>query len=149
MSDFSTIYDGWVSRIGTTLLPNHKRLPNPYDIAENNEIYLAQGWGLSVGPSGVNTQRFVCNKRSLQVTLQLSITRKFYAVEHDATKKASVDKQLMADFEAVFDDAHANNLGLDSNLTVVSGFFGIQNVKPEKDLFRALIANLAVEYFRQ
>lgn len=147
--NFSTIYDAYVTRIGT-LLPDHKRLPNPYAIDENNELYLAKGWGLAVGPSVENTQRFVCAKKSLRVTLQLSITRKFYAVEHDAAKKADCDKLLMADFEEILDDAHANNLGVATdNLTIATSALGINNVKPDKDLFRYLTVIITVEYFRQ
>lgn len=150
MTNGADIFDGIVTRMAL-LLPaasGYKRLPNPYELNENNGRILEQGWGLALTPGGENTARFSCATRSMRVTFQLALTRKFYALEHDAPAKANVDKLLLTDFETVFDDSWKNSLGVDG-LNVTSGFAGIQPVFVDKDLYRALLMNMTVEYFRQ
>lgn len=150
MTDASTIFAGLITRFGT-LYPgasSYARIPNPYDLATNNGNILKQGWGLSVAPGVVNTSRFVCATRSLQIGFQLSLTRRYYAVEHDSAGKSDCDVALLTDFETFIDDLHKNNLAVDG-LSITSGAFGIQNVFAEQAPYRALIANFTVEYFRR
>lgn len=147
MTNAADIFDALVTRIGTTLLSAHHRLPNPYELAENNGRLLEKGWGLAVSPGGENTSRFICATRSVRIQFQIVLTRRFYATENDASAKASADKLLLTDFETIIDDSHQNNMNV-SGLNVVSGFFGIQSVNADQDLYRALICNMTVEYFR-
>lgn len=147
MTNGADIFDAIVTRMAT-LLPSHHRIPNPYELSENNGRILEQGWGLGISPGGENTNRFSCATRSLRVTFQLSITRKFYATEHDAAAKAYADKLLLTDFETVLDDSWKNNMGL-AGLQLTPGFIGIVSIFTDKDLYRSLNSNLTVEYFRQ
>ena len=151
MTDIATIFAGLVTRLGGTLYlasAGYKRIPNPYDLPKNNGRILEQGWGLSVAPGIVNTSRFVCSTRSIQVQFQLSLTRRYYAVEHDSVGKADSDIALLGDFETFIDDSHKNNLAV-AGLAITSGAFGIQNVFAEDAPYRALISNFTVEYFRR
>ena len=148
MSDMATLFPLLVTRFAG-LYPAHMRIPDPYDLPKNNGQILAQGWGISVTPGVENTGRFVCATRTIRVAFNLSLTRRYYAVEHDATKKALVDIQLLTDFETFIDDLHKNNLNLASTLALSPGAFGIQNVFAEDAPYRALIANFTVEYFRR
>lgn len=142
------VFDSLVTAI-QILLPNHKRIPNPFELSENNGRILEQGWGLAIAPGGENTGRFSCAQRSLRVTFTLAITRKFYATEHDAAAKAVADKLLLTDFETVLDDSWKNNLSLAGSLQLTPGFAGIQSIFADKDLYRAMNVTLTVEYFRQ
>lgn len=148
MTDIATVFAGLVTRFGGTLFTSHLRIPNPYDLAKNNGQILRQGWGLAVSPGTINTSRFICETRSVQVAFQLALTRSALAVEHDAVGKAACDIALLTDFETFIDDGHKNDFEVDG-LSLVSGAFGIQNVFAEDAPYRALLCNFTVEYFRR
>lgn len=147
MTNGADIFDGIVTRLAT-VLPSHKRLPNPYDLNENIGQLLEQGWGLGISPGGENTHRFSCTTRSLQVTFQIAITRKYIALENDAAAKALADKNLLSDFEAILDDSWKSNFGLDNVMNLVPGFSGIQTVFANKDQYRCALVTMTVEYSR-
>jgi hypothetical protein len=153
MTNIATIYGQMISRLGGTLFltsAGHARIPDPYDLPRNNGQILKQGWGLAISPGLVNTNRFICATRSISAGFSLHLTRRYYATEHDAVKKAAVDTALLTDFEAFIDDAWKNNLGIDSESTVaVAGAFGVQSIFAEDAPYRVLTANFTVEYFRR
>lgn len=146
MTDFATIYDAVVTRLGT-LLPGHRRLIDAYELDVNPGSHLEKGWGLAIA-GGDNTQRFLSSTRSVAIALQVKITRRIYSVGGDALGAAAVDKLLIADFQTILDDAHQGNFGV--RATVATGFGGVENIGFEKpDLFRAITINVNVEYIRQ
>jgi hypothetical protein len=145
---FSTIYDALITRL-TALLPNHARLPNAYRLEENNERMLEQGWALAIAPAGTNTARHLSSGGgSISVGFQLALTRKAFATEANAAAFATTDKDLLADFQTVFDDSNNNNLGIDGTGVLVNGYSGVVPVDAERGTFRALLVNISVEYFR-
>jgi hypothetical protein len=145
-ANFTAAYDLIVARIAT-LLPTHLRLPDAYDLDQNPDQYLAKGWGLAVGPGGVNTQRFTGNKRSTEITFRLSITRKVYALDLDPVKKSSAEKDLLEDMRAIIDDIWLNYLGITgSPLVRFADFEGISPVRVDKKSFLSVSINIRVEY---
>jgi hypothetical protein len=47
MSKFSTVYDTLIAKI-IELFPDKTRISNPYSIEENKNLFLRDGWGLTV-----------------------------------------------------------------------------------------------------
>lgn len=148
MTVVSTMYDAFVTRLGA-LLPDHRRLPNPYDIEENSELYLKQGWGLAVAGLENTNRSTTCNV-STRVTFEIPITRKYFALEHDAVSKGATDKALLEDLQLIIDDAQKNNLGATSS-THIAVFLtagGVSSIRvDDEDKFRELRATLTAEYF--
>jgi hypothetical protein len=147
-TEVTSIYDALVTVIGTTLLPNHKRLSNPYDLAQNNDQILERGWGLAVR-AGTNTNRQIGAKLSVSRDFDISLTRKFFAREFDAVKKASTEKDLLEDMQLIIDNMEENS-ALDGGTYVVKyiGDSGIFNVRDSQDNFLAITVNVNIEYFR-
>jgi len=54
MSNVSTVYDTLIT-IVDGLFSDKKRLPNPYNILENDSFRKKLGWGLKMGPSTIGT----------------------------------------------------------------------------------------------
>lgn len=148
MSNGGDIFDALVTRI-TALLPGHRRMPDPYQPEENDDNFLVKSWGLAIGPTVVNTERFTSSVRSQALSFQLKISRQFFAKNHDVTKKAETEKDLLDDMEIFLDDVHKNNLGLTDTVAKVVGCDGVQSVKVERSDFRMITVNIVIEYFRR
>lgn len=146
MSNFSDLYDAIVTRI-ETVLPNHTRLPNPYKVDENTELFLRQGWGVAL-TSGTNPNRNLSCRISTLRSFDIIITRKFYSIEAGVTNKQSTEKELIEDQLLVIRD-FCNNTSLPSALGVVNfeSDGGIEYVFSEKDNFLVLRSVFGVEYF--
>ena len=141
----TSVFDALVTRI-STILPNHIRLTNPYDIAQNNERYLKQGWGLGLGPA-VNTRRFNSCQFTTQRDFILSITRQYYARESDVASKATTEKEIFEDLYLVSKDIQKHNT-LNDGLYIVTyqGDNGIQSVFSEKDVWLYVQVRITVDY---
>jgi hypothetical protein len=148
MSNVSDCYDAFVARI-EAVLPNHTRLSNPYEIEQNIEPLMIQGWGLGMGAS-TNTNRELSCRVSIRRQFSLVLTRKFYALEADAESKASTEKELLEDQLLVIKDLCSN-----SDLSGLIGVVdfesdgGIEQVYGEKDQFLALRSTFTAEIWEQ
>lgn len=145
MTEISTIYDGLVTRLAA-LLPNHKRLTDPYNLDNNSTTFLNQGWGLAVG-QGENTERQVSCQSSVRRTFQVPITRHYAATAHAVTAKATVEKLLLEDLQIIYDDAQENGLNV-ANLTLAVTDDGITEVFAEESPYLSVTVIVSVEYLR-
>ena len=146
-TEVTTLYDTLVTRVAA-LLTSHTRLSNPYDLAGNNDQILEKGWGIAVR-AGTNTNRQLGCKLSVSRDFEISITRKFFAREFDATKKATTEKDLLEDMQLLIDDLEENaTLSESAYLVKYVGDSGITQVRDGQDAFLAIIISLTVEYFR-
>lgn len=146
MSNFSSLYDAIVDRI-EAVLPNHLRLPNPYKVNENTELYLRQGFGVALGPA-TNTNRELSCRISVGRDFSVVLSRKFYSIESNVSNKESVEKQLIEDQILLIRD-FCDNSSLPGALGIVSysSDSGIEYVFNEKDNFLVLNTVFTVEYF--
>lgn len=145
--NFTTAYDLVVARIAT-LLPNHTRLRDPYNLDQNPDSFLEQGWGLAIGPGGENSARLVGPKRTTIIQFLLHITRRSYALDMDPVGKATTDKNLLEDLRAIIDDIWLNNFNISgSPLIKFEGFAGVFPVKVDSYSHLALTATVTAEYF--
>lgn len=149
MSNVSTVYDALVTRI-STVLNTHRRLTNPYSVADNIQQVLMKGWGITWG-SGENSKRFLSDINSIRRLFPVIICREFKAREFDVTSKATVEKLLFEDQRLLIQDFKNQN-----QLTVAQGINhvtfisdeGVQKVPFEgKDNFLFLTSIFEVEYF--
>lgn len=123
-----------------------KRLPNPYKPEENNDRYLIQAYGLSLGPAN-NTRRLVNCQFSIERTIIITIARKYEGLENDDLKKAATELQLFEDQFALIKD-------LETDVTVngeamycrYMGDSGLEYVKGTTDKFLMVRTEIAFEY---
>lgn len=99
MTQISNIYDGLHTLI-KSVLTEHSRLPNAYDLANNPEHLLASGYALIVG-SGLNTEELLSSKLTITREFRLILTRRLFALPTDATKKGTSEKIILEDLIAV------------------------------------------------
>lgn len=152
MADFADIYNAFRDRLNLTLFPagsGWTRIPDPYNLEANNDQFLRQGWGLALTPAGSNTFRSLAKNRSIEVGIIVPIVRQYRATAHNITAKEDVEKALIADFEALIDDGHKNNFELSGVHSTVISYDGVEAVKPDREDFRAITANITLEYFRR
>lgn len=146
MSDISTVYDAIITRV-EAVLTSHKRLSNPYKPDENSEKVLNKGYGVRFGP-GVNTNRQF-NKLSVERTFGIVLTRRVYATEQAASKKASTEKSLFEDQKLILEDIEGDPT-LGTSVVVKAAYTedsGLEFVFVEKDNFLSLESIITVEYF--
>lgn len=124
-SDFHSIaYDALITRISAILF-NHKRIPNPYEIGQNSDGVLRQGFGLMI-QGGRNVMKISCNYE-MERTFGIVICRESLNTDHDADGIASVEKQLMEDLNLLIRDFEANttlNTGL-----IYTGYLGDNGIQ--------------------
>ena len=139
MSLVSTYYDLLVTRI-STIFPSGSgwtRISNPYDIEQNKEPFLRQGWGLAIG-GAQNQQLSVCQMTVVR-EFRVTIARELMKLDEDVEAIANVEKQLLEDLRSIVNDFEGNQMLASGagNLTYLSDN-GIQ-------LFRGETAFLYLE----
>jgi hypothetical protein len=146
MSNISTIYDALISRI-EALLPNHQRLGNPYNISDNPDPYLVQGYGLALR-NAVNTERLLNCSVSIQRNFTLHLTRRFIANPNDADQKATTEKLLLEDLKTIAHDMEENfQLSDDVAYFKYVSDNGIDTVRDTQENYLVLSVELQCEYF--
>ena len=118
MSKISTVYDAMLTRLGV-LYPNKTRIPNPYNIEDNNDNFLIDGFGLIVDSSAVQPHEF-CNF-NVERTFTVILTREMIATDSDETKYDSVAKLLLEDVYTLQKDFYnVNQLASEASIEQIS-----------------------------
>lgn len=142
MSTISSMHDALITRL-ETVLSGHLRLTNPYDLEQNPERFLNQGYGLAFG-AGENTKQIIDCMLSMRMDINISITRQFVGQETDAAGKATVEKNLFEDQLLVIKD-FCNNISIGT--IDFNGHNGIEFIVAEKSNFLALRSTFSIIYF--
>ena len=146
MTEISDIYDAIITRVDA-LLPNHKRLPNPFELDQNPDQYLRQGWTFRV-ESGQNTNRHQGCQESHENNFSIIITRSFSGGDLRVDKKDDTQKALLEDFQLLMDDFEQTPI-LDSvHKFRYDTHDAITPVKGDEVRFLSLIMQVRAEYFR-
>ena len=95
MSTISTLHDAYISKIESTLT-EYTQLSNPYDPEANASLFLNMGFGVGFGP-GVNSQRNLKPKLSINREFFVVLVNRITATENDSAARAAITKSLMED----------------------------------------------------
>lgn len=146
MSTISTAYDALKVRL-QAVLPNHAQLTNPYAADQNSELILRKAYGVKIS-TVENTNRMVSCQLSLRRTMEVVITRKYFASEMNRAAKESVEKELLEDAFLVVKDIEKDaDLGNNvANIVFVSDN-GIEFVFSEDKPFYMMTLSFNLEYF--
>ncbi len=107
MGQLTTIYDAFAALV-VAALPTYKQLPNGYDLANQNQLYLRKGVGVTLrNGRGIELQRG--SKRGRERLMSVVLTNAVAHTEHDKTGAAAADKALVEDAMAVETAVEQNN----------------------------------------
>lgn len=146
MSIISTAYDALVTRIGT-VLSSHIRIADTLFLEKNPELALNQGWGI-IGRGHENTNRDISCKISLAQTFSILVTRKLFVNDFDVGSKATVEKNLFEDRDAIIADIEADPTLATSVIARYVSTTEPTSIFADQDNFRFIDVSIVVEYFR-
>lgn len=146
MSTISTAYDALKARL-LAVLPNHSQMTNPYAPEQNSEQILRKSYGLRIS-TAENTNRQVSCQLSIRRTMEVVITRKYFASEMNRTAKETVEKDLMEDAFLVIKDIEKDaDLGNNVANILYQSDTGIEFVFSEDKPFFMTTLTFGLEYF--
>lgn len=149
MSAVSTAYDALVTRVDAVLTSGAgwNKIPNAYNIENNPEIYLKQGYAIGLG-SGLNTKRLLSKTVSISREFIVTITRTVDQLDLEVSGRQSIEKQLMEDLKLLIADLEGNSsLNEGQIFCSYEGDEGIDSVDGETFEFMAVRARFSIEYF--
>lgn len=113
-SKITTVYSTLLSTLAT-LYPNKTRIPNPYDLEQNPDGFLRDGYGLRVGPSNLEESEFKNYRYELDISVIL--TKEILRTEEDTTAMESQTLALLEEMHTVRKDFYnVDQLGIESNI---------------------------------
>ena len=140
------VYDDLISVCQTAFVGKFQ-LPNPYDIADNNSLWLKDGWGLAI-TGGTSTERFsTCDKKSILRNYTLWLTRQITTTEHKGDSLRTIEKDLYED-QFTFINALEKDTNLQESAikAIYSDDSGTAFIEAETGKFYALATTITVEY---
>jgi hypothetical protein len=129
MSNVSLVYQGLIQKV-SGLFPDKTRIPNPYNLQDNIDKLLCDGFGIKVGPeSGSEYAEF--NSFTVSRTFSVVLTREMVATSSDSDVPDDISLKLLEDiYEARKMIFGPEKMGLSSILNVSIGSSdGVNEVK--------------------
>lgn len=146
MSEIADIYDAVVVEM-TALLPNHTRIPNPYSLEDNPDMFLKKGWGVAIGTS---TQRELDFCRlQMERTFSLITTREVFYLDTKGDAFDAMVKELIDDHTLIQTEFHkADEIGQAAkiDLITVSSCSGPEVVFGEKFKYLTMSTEILVAH---
>jgi len=98
MSSISNFYDNLIALIGTTFTGANakKELVDPYNISENNDIILKNGFGVILGQTS-NPKGILGSQILLERTIELVFTKQHVGSDRDTAARRTTEKLLLED----------------------------------------------------
>lgn len=152
MSNISTAFDAIKTRM-QALFPEAQgwvQMANPYEPEQNTLAVHNKGWGIALGP-GVNTNRNLSCKLSVQRQVIVTFLRRRYANELDIEPKETAEKAILEDQFVLIKDFEKTP-ALNNSTSGITRFqfasdAGIENVFAGEEAFIKLVTTYELEYF--
>lgn len=145
MSKISMIHAALIARL-EAVLPTYRRLTNPYDIEDNNELYLTKGFGIAVGP-GFRTDRLVSCQKSWERDFNILLTNQITTTDHNLSANETIQKNMLEDHYAVFADLEKETtLSAITIRSQVESDDGLEFVDLETSRYYLMQINVITEY---
>jgi hypothetical protein len=111
-TNISSIYDRIVAVCAATF-PSKSDLPNGYIPEDNDDVFLKDGYGVSIEPV-INDNRIMSCQISFDREVSITLTKKIFASDRDISARRTVEKALMEDeltlIKAIVEDATLHDL---------------------------------------
>lgn len=146
MSKISEIYVALESAI-ESIIPDYKKIPNPYDASGTANVILRQGYGISAGPA-LNTERLLGCEMSIARDFGVVLTKQIAKTDHDADGRTSQEKALFEDQYSLikYIEKNPSLSGTAAKIGFV-GDNGIEILDLESGRYFVLASQFNVEYF--
>lgn len=143
----SNIYDELYLLL-PALFPSKKALADSYNIYNNDEFFLADGFGIYVGPAS-NTRREVACRLSISRQITITLSKAPYAGHKDLDKIKIAEKALLEEHLTLVKDFSKNNTYpyLTSVKRNFIGDSGIERVFGESRSYLSIRLTFEIEYF--
>ena len=140
-----TVYDLITAKLAA-VLPDHWRLPNPYDPASNSWLKLNKGYGVAIGPA-FDTNRSLSCIISWKRTFTILISEKVTVLENDLDRRIVIEKDILTSHDILL-KAFYKDLSLSTSATIasVTSDGGVRFLDGDREKFLAMEINLDVEY---
>lgn len=152
MTNISTAFDAIKDRM-EALFPSASgwyQMANPYEAEQNTLATHSKGWGIGLGP-GVNTNRNLSCKLSIQRSITVTFLLRRYANELDIDPKETAEKEILESQYILIHDFEKtpalNNSSTGITRFVYAGDNGIENVFAGNEAFIKLVTTYELEYF--
>ncbi len=119
MSNFSTIFDQLVDTTipALTGFSTKTKLSNPYDLADNDEGQLRDGYGLIIGAADETTPQYMCDFTVVSQEIAVVLTRVVISTPHNTTPLDTAVKALVEDAVTIRKDFYnPDQLTIPSNI---------------------------------
>jgi len=142
----STIYDALYTKV-TSLMTGHTELPRPFDIADNDDLFLRKGFAIYFASGVQNNRQATCNywlQRNVIITNTLSI----YGSDINVTIRKTAEKNLLENQILVIDGLEKDITLSDNlnNLRFVNDN-GIEFIYGDQKNYLMLQSTFSFEYF--
>jgi hypothetical protein len=98
MSTINFIHDLMLQAIATAL-PTYKKLSNPYTTSDNAEVFLNNGYGVTIGAA--SQKRVMTGSVGVERYFSFILTKECFATKNDEQRKADAALELANDQLAV------------------------------------------------
>lgn len=154
MTNISTAFTA-LKTVLQTLFPEgsgYFQLTNPYNIDENPDAALLQGWGLAFGP-GENTERLLSCSLSLSRSFTVTLTRARFGGDSITENKEEAELALFEDQFLLIKELE-NDVTLNNNISGITRIVfrsdgGIEDVVTDNDHYVKLTSTFQMEYFEK
>jgi hypothetical protein len=145
LATISTIYDA-INTVLATKLPQHRQLPNPYEVTQNTYLHLNKAYGIGVGP-GQDTERYVGCLITWEQVHQIILVRRIVTTQNNTVARETLEKDLLEDWDILRKAFYLDNTLSGSAIkTTVTSHSGINFIDGDKLKFLGLEIQLVVEY---
>ena len=147
MSYISTIYDQMVT-VTAALLPStsgYKRIPSPYNLEGNTDLFLKKGYGLIYGGSSQEEGEF-CNF-AIRHVFTIILTRLVRKLDSNTTKVDDAAKLLLEDVYKLQNDLYnVDKTGLTDEIRQIDlgTVSPISNFITNKENFKSVEVNFEI-----
>lgn len=138
---FETIYNQIFTAIEAAL-PDRVELINPYNIIDNNNLYLKSGYGVELGSMAVS-EAFARVQRQFQRVVSISLTEKIVSTDKDTSIRRSKENKLVSD-QLTLITTLKNSIS--SDYVEFISDEGIEYIFDERDNYIRLRTNFNINY---
>ncbi len=116
----SAFYDALKSFVATQLGATATLIVNPYELETTSSLFLANGYGISVGPGEKVPGSLSCQMK-ISRDFAITLVKQIYATEHDAAAHGVVEKAILEDQFTLIKQLELNgHIGGISDISFVS-----------------------------
>lgn len=120
MSNISTVYNAILTRLGFIYSSNtsYTRIPDPYELENNKEIFLRKGYGLKY--NGASPVEGELNQYNNVHSFSIVLSRENIKLESQFTPVDDVTKNILEDVYRLQQDFYASNeLNAQSSINII------------------------------